>query len=260
MSLSLSIVIPVLNEANNIAACLSALQPLRQLGAEVIVVDGHSEDNTLALAESGADQLITSKQGRARQMNAGAAIARGKWLLFLHADTSLPEKMPDIMMAWDFSKSSWGFFSVRLDSDRLAFRFIEWFMNRRSYYTGIGTGDQCQFVEREVFEEIGGFADIPLMEDIELSKRLKRISRPLVVVAKVKTAARKWQKDGLLRTILMMWRIRLAYFFGAAPEQLVEKYYPANSPANSPANVTLPTQDSSSGSITSESQKSADKV
>ena len=264
MSLSLSIVIPVLNEANNIATCLSALQPLRQLGAEVIVVDGHSEDNTVALVESGADQLINSQRGRARQMNAGAAVAQGKWLLFLHADTRLPEKMSDIVMAWDFSKSKWGFFSIRLDDGRLAFRFIEWFMNIRSYYTGIGTGDQCQFVEREVFEDLGGFADIPLMEDIELSKRLKRVSRPLVVVARVKTAARKWKNGGLLSTILMMWRIRLAYFFGAAPEQLVEKYYPVNSPANSPgnihANIASPMENSSSGSSAKEFPKSTDKV
>ncbi len=225
MALSLSIVIPVLNESGQIEACLKTLQGLRQLGAQVIVVDGGSADNTATLAKPGADQIIVSGAGRATQMNAGAALAQHKWVLFLHVDTWLPEKMPDIVMAWNYSKSKWGFFSVRLNSDRLAFRFIEWFMNRRSYYTGIGTGDQCQFVDREIFEQVNGFADIPLMEDIELSKRLKRVSRPLVVVAKATTSVRKWQDEGILKTVLKMWRIRLAYYFGAAPEQLAEKYY-----------------------------------
>ena len=226
MDLSLSIIIPVLNECNSIEVCLRPLQPLRKLGVEVIVVDGGSDDNTLALSQSLADKVMSTDRGRACQMNAGAAAAKGRWLLFLHADTRLPDKMSDVAMAWNFSKSKWGFFSIRFDCDRLGFRFIEWFMNRRSYYTGIGTGDQCQFVQREVFERIGGFADIPLMEDIELSKRLKRVSRPLIVVPKVMTSARKWQNEGLLQTILLMWRIRLAYYFGASPEQLVKKYYP----------------------------------
>lgn len=229
MALSLSIVIPTLNESRYIEACLQSLQPLRVLGATVIVVDGGSQDDTAPLALAGADQLIVSEPGRARQMNAGAALARGKWLLFLHADTRLPEKMVEAVMAWDYSKSVWGFFFVRLDSDRLAFRFIEWFMNRRAYYTSIGTGDQCQFVQRKVFEQIGGFADIPLMEDIDLSRRLKRISRPLIVIAKARTSARKWLDEGLLRTMLLMWRVRLAYFFGAPPERLVETYYASHS-------------------------------
>ncbi|MBV1930760.1 MAG: TIGR04283 family arsenosugar biosynthesis glycosyltransferase [Porticoccaceae bacterium] len=229
MTLSLSIVIPVLNESSNIEACLQGLQPLRELGATVIVVDGGSQDDSAALARAGADQLIVSKPGRARQMNAGAALARDKWLLFLHADTCLPEKVAEAMMTWDYSKSAWGFFFVRLNNERLSFRFIEWFMNRRAYYTSIGTGDQCQFVQREVFEQVGGFADIPLMEDIDLSKRLKRITRPLIVVAKARTSARKWLDEGVLRTMLLMWRIRLAYFFGAEPEYLVEKYYVSHS-------------------------------
>lgn len=229
MALSLSIVIPTLNESRYIEACLQSLQPLRVLGATVIVVDGGSQDDTAPLAQAGADRFIVSEPGRARQMNAGAALAQGKWLLFMHADTRLPEKMAEAVMAWDYSKSVWGFFFVRLDSGRLAFRVIEWFMNRRAYYTSIGTGDQCQFVQRKVFEQIGGFADIPLMEDIDLSRRLKRISRPLIVIAKARTSARKWLDEGLLRTMLLMWRVRLAYFLGAQPERLVEKYYASHS-------------------------------
>ncbi len=226
MALSLSIVIPVLNESGIIGQCLDRLQSLRDQGVEVIVVDGGSGDDTVALAEPQADIVITSQCGRARQMNAGAALAKGKWLLFLHADSQLPDNLADIMMVWDISRSKWGFFALRLDGGGLALRIIEWFMNRRSYYTGIGTGDQCQFVEREVFNQIGGYPDIPLMEDIALSKRLKRISRPLFVIPKARTSSRRWRNDGILKTVLLMWRLRLAYFLGVTPEKLVQKYYP----------------------------------
>lgn len=227
MSLSLSIVIPVFNESSAIKASLQRLQELRTLGAEVIVVDGGSEDDTVALCQAGADRVLVSSRGRARQMNAGAAAASGRWLLFLHADTWLPDNITNAVMAWEYSRSKWGFFFVRLTGDRWILRVIAWFMNRRSYYTSISTGDQCQFVEREVFEDIGGFANIPLMEDIELSKRLKRIGRPLIVVAKAETSNKKWQDEGVLRTVILMWRMRLAYYFGATPEQLVKKYYPS---------------------------------
>lgn len=226
MALSLSIVIPALNESGTIDHCLSHLQSLRDQGVEVIVVDGGSSDDTVALAQSQADVVITSQCGRARQMNTGAALAKRKWLLFLHADSQLPDNLADIMMVWDISRSKWGFFSLRLDGDGLALRIIEWFMNRRSYYTGIGTGDQCQFVQREVFIKIGGFPDIPLMEDIALSKRLKRISRPLFVIPKARTSSRRWRVDGVLKTVLLMWRLRLAYFLGVTPAKLVQKYYP----------------------------------
>lgn len=225
MTLSLSIVIPVYNEAEEVALGLAALQPLRALGAEVIVVDGGSQDETVGIATPLADQLIVSERGRARQMNAGAALASRHWLLFLHIDTRLPSNMSEVVMAWDFSHASWGFFSVRIMADGMAYRVIEWLMNRRSYYTGIGTGDQCQFVAREVFKTIGGFADIPLMEDIEISKRLKRVARPLFVITKVETSARKWRREGLTRTVLLMWRLRIGYFLGVSPQRLAAKYY-----------------------------------
>ena len=225
----LSIVIPTLNEAATISACLEALSPLRQLGAQVIVADGGSTDATVARAQVGADKVIISKPGRAAQMNAGAREARGKWLLFLHADTRLPENMADVMTDWTFAHSDWGFFFVRLDSPRLEFRVIEQMMNWRAYYFRIATGDQCLFVKRELFERVEGYADIALMEDIELSKRLKRAGRPVVALARVTTSVRKWEREGVVKTIVLMWRLRLAFFFGADPNRLALRYYRADS-------------------------------
>ena len=196
-SLPLSIVIPVLNEAEEIYPCLRRLQALRKQGVQVIVVDGGSDDDTIAVATPLADQVIRSKKGRAQQMNAGAALADHDWLLFLHADTRLPVNLPDIMVVWRFTPSVWGFFGVKVRGATPLLRVVQWFMNRRSFLTSISTGDQCQFVKREVFEQIGGFADIPLMEDIELSKRLKRQSRPLYFSAKAETPGRKPQRDGI---------------------------------------------------------------
>ena len=231
MAESLSIVIPTLNEAANIGACLKALSPLRQQGTEIIIADGGSTDATVAQAEAGADKVVISKAGRARQMNAGAREARGAWLLFLHADTRLPENMPDVMTAWAFSHSDWGFFFVRLDSPRWAFRIVEQMMNWRSYYSRIATGDQCLFMKRELFESLGGYADIALMEDIELSKRLKRTGRPIVALAKATTSARKWEQEGVMKTIALMWCLRLGYFFGADPNRLASRYYRTGSSA-----------------------------
>lgn len=229
-SLPLSIVIPVLNEAEEIYPCLRRLQALRKQGVQVIVVDGGSDDDTIAVATPLADQVISSEKGRARQMNAGAALADRDWLLFLHADTRLPVNLPDIMLVWRFTPSVWGYFAIKVRGAPPLLRVVQWFMNRRSFLTGIGTGDQCQYVKREVFEQIGGFADIPLMEDIELSKRLKKKSRPLFVNAKAETSGRKWQRDGIWPTIFLMWRLRLAYFFGTSPTVIEQSYYPPEKP------------------------------
>ncbi|OUS13164.1 hypothetical protein A9Q89_04020 [Gammaproteobacteria bacterium 53_120_T64] len=225
-SLSLSIVIPVLNEAEEIYPCLRRLQTLRKQGVQVIVVDGGSDDDTIAVATPLADQVVRSDKGRAQQMNVGAGLADRDWLLFLHADTRLPVNLPDIMLVWSFTSAVWGFFGIKIRGASPLLRVVQWLMNRRSFLTSIGTGDQCQFVKREVFEQIGGFADIPLMEDIELSKRLKRQSRPLFINAKAETSGRKWQRDGVWPTILLMWRLRLGYFLGTSPKVLAQRYYP----------------------------------
>ena len=219
----LSIVVPVLNEAAEIETTLQALAPLRTRGCEVIVVDGGSADDTLALAKSLADRTIAAPRGRASQMNAGGATAKGDVLLFLHADTRLPENADALVIdALSRSRRAWGRFDVRFTKGALP--LIAWTMNVRSRLTGIATGDQAMFATRKAFESVGGFPEIALMEDIALSARLKRISRSACVSARVTTSPRRWQKHGTIRTILLMWRLRLAYFFGAPPEALARAY------------------------------------
>jgi len=219
----LSIVVPVLNEAAEIETTLQALAPLRTRGCEVIVVDGGSADDTLALAKSLADRTIAAPRGRASQMNAGAATAKGDVLLFLHADTRLPENADALVIdALSRSRRAWGRFDVRFTKGALP--LIAWTMNVRSRLTGIATGDQAMFATRKAFESVGGFPEIALMEDIALSARLKRISRSACVSARVTTSPRRWQKHGTMRTILLMWRLRFAYFFGAPPEALARAY------------------------------------
>ena len=219
----LSIVVPVLNEAAEIETTLQALAPLRTRGCEVIVVDGGSADDTLALAKSLADRTIAAPRGRASQMNAGGATAKGDVLLFLHADTRLPENADALVIdALSRSRRAWGRFDVRFTKGALP--LIAWTMNVRSRLTGIATGDQAMFVTRKAFESVGGFPEIALMEDIALSARLKRISRSACVSARVTTSPRRWQKHGTIRTILLMWRLRLAYSFGAPPEALARAY------------------------------------
>jgi rSAM/selenodomain-associated transferase 2 len=222
---SLSIIIPVLNEASTIVASLERLALLRARGADVIVVDGGSADNSAALAKPLADAVVVSDRGRAVQMNAGAAVARGDVLLFLHADTRLP---PDadrpIFDGLRESARAWGRFDVKIEGSHRLLPLIASSMNARSRLTGIATGDQAMFMTRDAFHAAGGFPEMALMEDIELARRLKRISRPLCLHACVVTSGRRWESRGVVRTILLMWRLRLAYFFGAKPEQLARRY------------------------------------
>ena len=222
--MKLSIIMPVLNEAAEIEAALQALAPYRARGVEIIVADGGSSDGTAALARPLADRVIAAPRGRSLQMNAGAAIAQGDVLLFLHADTRLPEDADRLLLdGLARSGRSWGRFDVRFDDGGLL-RIVAAMMNLRSRLTGIATGDQAMFMTRAAFERAGGFPPIALMEDVALSARLKRASKPLALRARVTTSARRWQVQGTLRTILLMWRLRLAYFFGSDPNGLAKAY------------------------------------
>ena len=224
--MKLSFIIPVLNEAGNITTVLQSLQPIRRAEHELIVVDGGSIDGTKDLAMPLADVVLSSSKGRARQMNQGAAEATGDILVFLHADTSLPAQATQLIIdALSKGDRHWGRFDVSLPGKGGMFKVIAWFMNLRSRLTGIVTGDQCLFVKHEAFKQIGGFPDIPLMEDISISTRLKKLSRPVCLKARVSTSNRRWQEQGILRTILLMWYLRASYFFGRPAEQLVKIYY-----------------------------------
>ena len=221
----LSIIIPVLNEAAHIVAMLQALGPPRERGAEIVVVDGGSADQTIALATPLADRAIMSGRGRAVQMNAGAAVARGDVLLFLHADTRLPADANQIILN-GLAKSgrAWGRFDVTIEGRHPLLPIVAAAMNGRSRLTGIATGDQAMFLTREAFNAAGGFPEIALMEDIELARRLKRFSPPLCLRARVTTSGRRWESRGVPRTIFLMWQLRLAYFFGADPDELARRY------------------------------------
>lgn len=223
----ISIVIPVLNEESQIVSCLERLQPMRSLGHEVIVVDGGSEDATRALAAPLCDRLLRSRPGRAAQMNLGARFAGSDVVLFLHADSQLPEDAEQaIAEALADRKPGWGWFDVRLSGRAPVYRLIAAFMNLRARLTAVCTGDQALFVSAELFHLAGGFPGIPLMEDIAISKKLRQLARPRPLAQKVSSSSRRWERDGVARTILQMWRLRLLYFFGVAPEKLAARYYP----------------------------------
>jgi rSAM/selenodomain-associated transferase 2 len=225
MDTMISIIIPVLNEAALIVQVLTSLQPLREAGHEVIVADGGSVDDTLALSEPLSDRLIRSPRGRSRQMNAGARVAMGEIFLFLHADTFLPKGV-DRMIIEGMKRQGkgWGRFDVQLSGNHFFLRITEWLMNWRSRLTGIATCDQGIFMQRLLFETVGGFPDIDLMEDIALSKILRRYGRPVCLRQRVLTSSRRWEENGILRTILLMWRLRLSYFLGSDPRRLAKIY------------------------------------
>ena len=221
----LSIIMPVLDEGEGIAPTLDALSDMRALGAEVIVVDGGSRDATIQRARLRTDRVLSAPRGRALQMNAGAAKATGDVLLFLHADTRLP-RHADLVVLTGLERSgrAWGRFNIKIEGRSPLLLLVGWLMNLRSRLTGIATGDQAIFVRRDTFQAIGGFAEIPLMEDVALCKRLKGVSRPLCLSERVVTSGRRWEKNGVLNTIVLMWRLRLAYFFGANPNELARQY------------------------------------
>ncbi len=218
--MKLSIVIPVLNEAAAIGATLASLAPLRGRGHEVVVADGGSEDGTRELAAPLADRVFRAPRGRARQMNAGAAAATGEALLFLHADTRLPACADDLIFL-SLKKHLWGRFDVRIEGAHPLLRVVGFAMNLRSRLTGIATGDQAIFVRRDVF---AGFPEIALMEDIAFSKSMKRRAAPACLRERVTTSGRRWERNGVLRTVLQMWWLRLAYFLGVSPDEIARRY------------------------------------
>lgn len=232
----ISIVVPARNEARRIVGTLAPLQPLRAHGHEVIVVDGESSDATLALAEPLTDRAFVAAPGRAGQMNAGAAAARGDALLFLHADSRLPDDgVAAIAEGMARTARRWGRFDVTIAGASRVLPLIGATMNRRSRLTGIATGDQAIFVERALFDRVGGYPDQPLMEDIELSRRLLRAAgAPLCLSQRVVTSGRRWDAGGPWRTIVAMWGLRFAYWRGVEAGQLARRYLPA-----CPSRVTL---------------------
>jgi rSAM/selenodomain-associated transferase 2 len=221
----LSIVVPCLDEEEGIAATLAALAPFRARGAEVIVVDGGSVDNTVARARSGADLVLAARRGRASQMNVGAKHARGDVLLFLHADTRLPPGADTLIQSGLASTGkTWGRFDVTIEGRHPLLPVVAEAMNVRSRWTGIATGDQAIFLQRALFERIGGYPAIALMEDIALTSLLSKEGPPLCIHEKAVTSGRRWEKHGLVRTVLLMWRLRLAYRLGADPDRLALRY------------------------------------
>ena len=224
--MDVSIIIPVLNEALVLPCLMEHILPYsRQPGIEVLFVDGGSRDASRCMVSAAGFRLIDSEPGRARQMNTGAEHSRGRLLLFLHADSRLPPMdLRAIEPCMERGRRVWGRFDVCIEGCSFCLPLIAFMMNLRSRLTGIATGDQAIFVQREVFERVGGFPDQPLMEDVEFSKRLKRVSRPLCLHPKVITSGRRWDQRGALRTVWLMWRLRLAYWMGVSPARLQELY------------------------------------
>jgi rSAM/selenodomain-associated transferase 2 len=220
-----SVIIPVLNEVSTVKTLLASLQAARSSGHEIILADGGSTDGTSDIAREWVDQVLISPMGRAIQMNTGAQYASGDILWFLHADSELSEPVEQYLKEIGQAKAAWGRFDCILSGRQPVFRMIERLMNLRSRLTGIATGDQGIFVARNLFNGVGGFENVPLMEDVRLSKALGKSVRPYSSHMQLKTSSRRWEQKGIFRTILLMWYLRLAHFMGASPEYLVKKYY-----------------------------------
>ena len=248
--MKISIIVPVLDEAGSIEEQLKKLQGLRALGHELIVVDGGSRDGTAKIAQPLVDKLCLSDRGRAKQMNHGASQAKGDVLLFLHSDTCLPARSEQLIehainsLGGGCDQSHykyWGRFCVRLSNPHWVYQLISKCINWRTALTSVCTGDQAIFVNRQLFSDLGGYAEIRLMEDVQLSKRLRKISKPICIRQVVITSSRRWESQGLVSTVFLMWRLRLAYFMGTDPDDLVKIYYPNNN-AQATADVSVNTQ------------------
>ncbi|MEW8508595.1 MAG: TIGR04283 family arsenosugar biosynthesis glycosyltransferase [Candidatus Thiodiazotropha sp.] len=222
----ISIILPTLNEGPMLERCLQDLQPLRRDGHELIVVDGGSQWELPRGIESLVDRLLQSPPGRARQMNSGAMKASGEIYWFLHADSRISDALVEAIVEAAGPGIFWGRFDVRLSGSHPLFRIIERMMNWRSRLSGIATGDQGIFVDRHLFTRVGGFPEQPLMEDVEISRRLKRIVPPFNLPGPLLTSSRRWESHGILRTILLMWMLRLAYWLGISPRHLARLYAP----------------------------------
>ncbi|WP_445366659.1 TIGR04283 family arsenosugar biosynthesis glycosyltransferase [Methylomonas sp. BW4-1] len=223
MTYQITIVIPVLNEAGHLVSKLQALQGLRDR-CQLLLVDGGSTDDSPFIAAPWVDKVVHSPRGRAMQMNAGAAQAEAEVFLFLHADTRLPDDAVSLIGHAIAEGFHWGRFDVTFDNAKPIFKLIAFMMNQRSRLTGIATGDQALFMTRQAFTAVDGFPAIALMEDIAISSKLKKRGKPCCIKTEVLTSARRWQQHGLFKTILLMWWLRLAYFFGADPNDLAMCY------------------------------------
>jgi len=220
----LSVVIPVRNEAQALPGLLDDLADLRATGAELILVDGGSSDGTCELALGRVDQLLRTAPGRALQMNAGAAVARGEYLWFVHADTRVSVESLESLQGALKERPLWGRFDVRLSGPGLALQVIGAMISLRSRLSGVASGDQGIFVARQHFEAMGGYAQMPLMEDLQLCRRLKALARPRCLRPPLSTSSRRWEQHGIWRTVVLMWCLRLAYYCGASPEKLARQY------------------------------------
>lgn len=221
----ISIIIPVLNEEDSIKSLLQQLQRYRQQGHEIIVVDGGSHDKTVANSASLSDKVILSEPGRATQMNQGARQASQEILWFLHADTTPSEYSIDrIHQALVINDIDWGRFNIKLSGRNILYRVIERMINLRSCFSGIATGDQGIFVKKKTFEKVGGYSNLPLMEDIDLSRKLKKLSPPFCIKEKIMTSSRRWEQYGILATMLLMWRLRFLFWIGVSADKLAAQY------------------------------------
>lgn len=225
MTATLSVIIPVLDEAESIAGVLDALQPLRERGHELILVDGGSGDDTLLRTEGRVDRILVTAPGRARQLNAGAGQAGGGWLWFLHGDTRVtPEALAVLERVLEGEEACWGRFDIRLSGTHRLLRIVERMINLRSRLTGIATGDQGIFMARTLYRAVGGWPELPIMEDVAMSRRLRDLCAPRCHREYLVTSSRRWERHGIIRTILLMWWLRLAYALGVAPVRLARCY------------------------------------
>lgn len=222
-SLSIAVIVPLLNEKQRLPALIDMLKSLE--ADEVVLIDGGSGDGSDELLAASSLNWCTSRQGRAVQMNCGAAQSTSDILLFIHADTLVSSThLSAVREAMKEESVVGGRFDLRLSGNHPSFRLIEWFINVRSRLSRINTGDQCQFIRRRAFERMGGFPEQPLMEDVEFSKRLKRAGRIACLREKVTTSSRRWEQNGILKTVLLMWKLRLSYWLGVSPERLATIY------------------------------------